>query len=148
MKIHSRDYSTLTQEELNEWGILKEKEIIHKIGKGDLAIRKSLYREYPVAVRHYMSLFPNNHLDIEDLQKIEYLTALTEKFYSVIDNPDSNERSVLNWIREEKAYFIIASIMKGSYSFGHHDAFIFPEFQLGNSYQVDYLIVGKSFWRL
>ena len=144
MKIHSRDYSPISTEELNEWGILKEKEIIHKIGKGDLAIRKSLYREYPVAVRHYMSLFPNNHLDIEDLQKIEYLTALTEKFYSIIDNPDSNERSVLNWIREEKAYFIIASIMNGSYSFGHHDAFIFPEFQLGNSYQVDYLIVGKS----
>jgi hypothetical protein len=144
MKIHSRNYSILTQQELNEWEILKEKEIIHKIGNGNLAIRKNLYRKYPVAFRHYMSLFPNNHLDIVDLQKIDYLTELTEKFYSVINNPDSNERSILNWIREEKAYFIIASIMKASYSFGHHDAFIFPEFQLGNSYQVDYLLVGKS----
>lgn len=93
----------LTQEELNEWEILREKEIIHRIGKGDLAIRKSLYREYPVAVRHYISLFPNNHLDIVDLQKIDYLTELTEKFFCLINNPSSNERSILNWIREEKA---------------------------------------------
>jgi hypothetical protein len=63
MNIHSRDYSTLTAQELIEWEILKEREIIHKIGMGGLAIRKSLYREYPMAVRHYMSLFPNNHLE-------------------------------------------------------------------------------------
>ncbi|MGR5907333.1 Shedu anti-phage system protein SduA domain-containing protein [Bacillus paranthracis] len=31
-----------------------------------------------------------------------------------------------------------------NYDFGHHNAFIFPEFQLGNSYQVDFLLVGKS----
>lgn len=30
------------------------------------------------------------------------------------------------------------------YDFGHPDAFIFPEFQLGNSYQVDFLLVGKN----
>lgn len=70
MKIYPRDYTTLTQEEIEEWEVLKEKEIVRRIGKGDLAIRKSLYREYPVAVRHYESLFPNNHLDIVDLQKV------------------------------------------------------------------------------
>lgn len=144
MKIYSRDYTTLTQEEIEEWEVLKEKEIVRRIGKGDLAIRKSLYREYPVAVRHYESLFPNNHLDIVDLQKVEYLTTLTEEFHQLIDTSTSNERSILNWIREKKSYFIIASIMKGPYSFGHHDAFIFPEFQLGNTYQVDFLIVGRN----
>jgi len=144
MKIHLRDYCALTQEEIVGWEVLKEKEIVRRIGKGDLVIRKSLYREYPVAARHFMSLFPNNHLDIVDLQQIEQLTTSTEGFHQIIVNPVSNERSILNWIREEKAYFIIASIMKGSFSFGHHDAFIFPEFQLGNSFQVDFLIVGKS----
>lgn len=112
MKVHPRNYSILTQEEL--------------------------------AARHFMSLFPNNHLDIVDLQQIEQLTSSIEEFYQIIVNLTSNERSILSWIREEEAYFIIASIMKGSYSFGHHDAFLFPEFQLGNSYQVDYLIVGKN----
>lgn len=144
MKIHSRDYCILTQEEKEEWEILKEKEIVPGIGNGDFVVRRSLYREYPVAVRHYKSLFPNNHLDIVELQQTERLTSLAEMFLAVIDSPNSNERSILNWIREEKAYFIIASIMKGYYSFGHHDAFVFPEFQLGNSFQVDYLIVGRS----
>ncbi|WP_208859813.1 hypothetical protein [Sporosarcina ureae] len=123
MKIYSRDYTTLTQEEIDEWEVLNEKEIVRRIGKGDLAIRKGRYREYPVAVRHFISLYPNNHLDIVDLQQIEQLTTSTEEFHQIIVNPASNERSILNWIREEKAYFIIASIMKGFYSFGHHDAF-------------------------
>ncbi|MEC0983805.1 Shedu anti-phage system protein SduA domain-containing protein [Bacillus safensis] len=144
MRIHSRNYCTLTQEEKDEWEILKDQEVVKRFDNSNLVVRKSRYREYPVAVRHYKSLFPNNHLDIVDLQQIDYLTSLTEDYLSIIDNPNSNERSILNWIREERAYFIIASIMKGYYSFGHHDAFIFPEFQLGNTYQVDYLIVGKS----
>lgn len=142
MKIYSRDFTVLTKEELKEWEILKDKEVVHR--SGNFVVRRSKYREYPAAVRHYESLFPNNHLDIVDLQKIEQLTKLTEKFHQMIDNPNSNERSILNWIRENRAYFIIASIMKGPYNFGHHDAFIFPEFQLGNTYQVDYLIVGRN----
>ncbi|EGQ23769.1 hypothetical protein HMPREF9372_2653 [Sporosarcina newyorkensis 2681] len=142
VKIYSRDFTVLTKEELKEWEILKDKEVVHR--SGNFVVRRSKYREYPAAVRHYESLFPNNHLDIVDLQKIEQLTKLTEKFHQMIDNPNSNERSILNWIRENRAYFIIASIMKGPYNFGHHDAFIFPEFQLGNTYQVDYLIVGRN----
>lgn len=35
-------------------------------------------------------------------------------------------------------------MLKAYFSFGHHDTFIFPEFQLGTSYQVDYLLVGKN----
>lgn len=35
-------------------------------------------------------------------------------------------------------------MLKGNYNFGHHDAYIIPEFMLGNSYKVDYLLIGKS----
>ena len=35
-------------------------------------------------------------------------------------------------------------MLKSYFQFGHHEAYLFPEFQLGNSYQVDYLLVGKS----
>ncbi|WP_257351438.1 hypothetical protein [Pseudalkalibacillus decolorationis] len=87
MKIYSRDYCSLTMKEKDEWNILREREVIHKIGDGDLAIRKSLYREYPVAVRHYLSLFPNNHLDIVDLRNTEYLSNNVELFYSLINSP-------------------------------------------------------------
>ncbi|AZU60270.1 Shedu anti-phage system protein SduA domain-containing protein [Neobacillus mesonae] len=142
MKIYDRDYNFLTEQEENEWEVLKEKEIIKRLGK--LKVKRSLYREYPVAVRHKMSLFPNNHLDIVDLQNEEQLLMLIEEYSEIIANQTMNERDILNWIKEKRAYFIIASIMKNYYSFGHHDAFIIPEFQLGNSYQVDYLLIGKS----
>jgi hypothetical protein len=142
MKIYERDYNFLNDHEEREWEELKEKEIVHRIGK--LKVRRNLYRDYPVAVRHKMSLFPNNHLDIVDLQKEEQLFMLIEEFSEFIADQTTNERDILNWIREKGAYFIIASIMKSYYSFGHHDAFIIPEFQLGNSYQVDYLLIGKS----
>lgn len=142
MKLYDRDFNTLNADEIKEWEELKEKEIVNRMGK--FKIRKSLYREYPVAVRHKMSLFPNNHLDIVDLQKENALYPLIEGYSQIIENELTNERDILNWVKENKAYFIIASIMKSYYSFGHHDAFIIPEFQLGNSYQVDYLLIGKS----
>lgn len=142
MKIYDRDYNYLTEQEVREWEILKEKEIIQRVG--ELKIRKSLYREYPFAVRRKMSLFPNSHLDIVELQEEERLLMLIESYSKLLDNPLTNERNILNWLRKERAYFIIASIMKSYYSFGHHDAFIIPEFQLGNSYQVDYLLIGRS----
>ena len=50
----------------------------------------------------------------------------------------------MRFIKNNKAYFIIASILKGNNNFGHHDAFIIPEFMLGNSYKVDYLLIGKN----
>ncbi|WP_062353361.1 hypothetical protein [Bacillus kwashiorkori] len=94
MKIYTRDYTVLTTEELKEWDNLKEKEIVHKSGK--FVVRKNKYREYPVAVRHYESLFPNNHLDIVDLQKVDMLSELVEEFHQLIDNSTSNEKSILN----------------------------------------------------
>jgi len=55
-----------------------------------------------------------------------------------------NERKILDFINNDRAYFIIASLLKNYYSFGHHNAYLFPEFALGNSHKVDYLLVGKS----
>ncbi|MFG0217226.1 DUF4263 domain-containing protein, partial [Brevibacillus porteri] len=142
MKIYDRDFTKLTQQESEEWGLLEEKAVTHKLG--NQSIMRNVYREYPVAVRHYLSLFPNNHLDIVDLHKENELTNLVEQFHKELEKPMTNERSILNFIKENKAHFIIASIMKEMYSFGHHDAFIIPEFQLGNKYQVDYLLIGKN----
>ncbi|MGK7380028.1 Shedu anti-phage system protein SduA domain-containing protein [Planococcus sp. 1R117A] len=142
MNTFERDYSKLTQEELEIWESIKLKEEI-KID-GQLFGRKNLFREYPKAVRHYLTLFPNNYLDIEDLKKEEELSNIVQQFKQKADEKDSNERTILNFIKENKAYFIIGSILKRGYSFGHHDAYIFPEFQLGNSFQVDYLLVGKN----
>lgn len=142
MKLYSRDYNNLTNEEMVKWQQLKEEEIVHELGT--LKIRKSKYSMYPKAVRHYLSLFPNNFLDTLDLKQEGKLNLLADKFLTLLGDETINERSILNFINENFAHFIIASILKGPYSFGHHGAFVFPEFQLGNSYQVDFLIVGKS----
>jgi hypothetical protein len=47
-------------------------------------------------------------------------------------------------IHEDRAHFIIGSILKENFHFGHHDAFLFPEFPLGTSHRADYLLVGRS----
>jgi hypothetical protein len=68
MKLYERDYNLLTEAEKKEWENVKQREIIfYHDGKPSIA-RRNLFREYPKAVRHYLSLFPNNYLDIEDLQ--------------------------------------------------------------------------------
>jgi len=43
-----------------------------------------------------------------------------------------------------KAYFIIGSLLKERFTFGHHEAYLFPEFQIGNSYKADHLLVGRN----
>lgn len=141
MKIYERDYCKLSKEELQVWESLKEREIIKY---GNFKIKKSLFREYPKAVRHYLTLFPNNYLDIEDLRDEKKLNELVEKFYKLLNKEDTIERTILEFIKNNNAYFIIGSILKTNYNFGHHDAFIIPEFMLGNSYKVDYLIIGRS----
>lgn len=142
MKIYHRDYSVLTDTEEAELKKILLKEEVHKLG--DLVIRKNLIREYPKAARHSVSLFPNNYLDFVDLERKEELNLSTNLF---LDNLDSglikNEQDVLGFIKNNQAYFIIGSIFN-YYNFGHHEAYIFPEFTLGSKYRVDYLLIGKN----
>lgn len=56
----------------------------------------------------------------------------------------TTERSILNFIRDRKAHFIVGSILKNNYSFGHHALYIFPEFQMPPNYKADYLLIGKN----
>lgn len=138
MKLYDRDYTVLTEEELMYLAKIQKTDGERKFG------RKNSIREYPPAIRHYMSLFPNNYLDFVELTENPSLGQIVEAFRELIEDESVGEREILKWFKETRAYFIIGSIMKANYSFGHHDAYVFPEFQLGNSYAVDFLIVGKS----
>jgi len=123
---------------------IEQKAIVHdKNGKPTL-LRRPVYRKYPKAVRHFMSLFPNNYLDIVDLKQERKPHKILFEFRSLLNTPNVSERALINFIRNKGAFFIIASILKDNYHFGHHDAYIFPEFPLGNTYKADYLLVGKS----
>jgi len=142
MKLYKRDYTELTADEEAEWQLLRQKEVVHKWGTAQ--VRQSLFRDYPKAVRHFVHLFPNNYLDIVDLQDEGRLKSQLDQFCQLIDSDDVTERKILDFINRSPAYFIVASMLKTYFSFGHHEAYLFPEFQLGNSYQADYLLVGKS----
>jgi hypothetical protein len=142
VKLYKRDYTKLTAEELAEWNSIREDEIVQ--ASGELVVRRSRFHDYPKAARHYDSLFPNNYLDPLELKDKERLLQKVNYFRDTLNSEGVSERKILNFVNDHQAYFIIASILKEYYYFGHHDVFLFPEFQLGNSYQVDYLLVGKS----
>ncbi len=142
MGIYERDYRKLkTEEELEFFEIKKQEEIGTT---GTITIRKNLYDLYPKAAKHYMTLFPNNYLDPYDFYEKDKKRSVIEGFKKIISSGLANERSVASYIKINEGYFIIGSILKRNYNFGHHGAFIFPEFPLGSSHKVDYLLIGLN----
>ena len=140
MKLYSRDYCVEpTKSEISEYEeILKEEKANARIG------RKILCYKYPEAIRHYNSLFPNNHIELFDCKSTGKMDELIEDFTKIVHNENSKERDILNFINHKQAYFIIGSVLTRE-NFGHHEAYIFPEFSIGNGkYFADYLIVGKN----
>jgi len=87
---YDRNYMQLTEEEINQWNQLKQREIVSKLG--GMEERKSLFREYPNAARHYLSLFPNHYLDIVDLKNEQELNDLADKYLEMLDSPGTPER--------------------------------------------------------
>ena len=141
--LYERDYLQLTKEEMTE-----KTEVIEKntINRGKFKIHNStMYFEFPKAVRHNESLFPNNYMDYVDLYDYEKMKALNEIYFNSLENDDATELSIKNEIVKNKLYHVIGSILKGGqFHFGHHNLYIFPEFQLGSSYVADYLLVGLA----
>lgn len=140
MNLYERDYikKPPTDLELAEFNKIKKEEKITDLGFGRINLR----RKYPESIRHFNSLFPNNHIELFDFQKDDLMKKTTQNFLNLIHNATSNERDVLRFINHTPAYYIIAGIFKYFY-FGHHDSYIFPEFKIGN-YIADYLLIGKS----
>ena len=126
MNLHERDYlknpPTLHEIKLYEEVLRAEGEAVGNRSFGRINLRRS----YPESIRHYESLFPNNHVELFDFQNKENMNQLNDEFCDLIHIPTTNERDVLRFINHKPAYHII-----------------FPEFALGK-YIADYLLVGKS----
>ncbi|WZL82360.1 DUF4263 domain-containing protein [Vallitaleaceae bacterium 9-2] len=146
MTITDRDYNILTDEEKVEWNLQEHLASLDDNGKPFLikGMKRTNYTLIPKAARHYLSLFPNNMMDICDLKRDDYLHDMVNGFEKFLDDPSTGELQILNYINHGMRHHLIASILKGGYDFGHHEAFVFPEFKLGNSWTVDYLIVGRN----
>jgi hypothetical protein len=142
IKLYERDYFTVTPEELEQKAqIDAQRTPDRRIGH---AISPCDYRK---SIRHFNSLFPNNFLDFCDLQNRSQLNEKIEGFLKLINRLFTNEQQVLDWIKTNEAYPIIGSLLK-RYSFGrdigHHGAYLFREFPLGDQYRADYLLIGNS----
>lgn len=138
-----RDYFYITEEENKEYQMIYESECFDKNGNKLPIGRKNKYREYPKAIRHNQSLFPNQFMDPVDLENEVELKDGINKFQNLIYNKNTKEIDILRHINSNESYYIIASIIK-HYNFGHHATYLFKEFQLGVSYRADYLLVGQS----
>ncbi|MED1746658.1 hypothetical protein [Brevibacillus borstelensis] len=103
MNDNERDYTVLTSIEKSEYDKILEKE---KFGKlGDIDIKINLFREYPKAVRHFKSLFPNNYLDIVDLDNWEVINSVVDRFLTNLNNGSiEDERDIAKFVKKSKAY--------------------------------------------
>ena len=122
---------------------MKSQEIVGN-ANGKFSVRRNLFHKYPKAARHFLSLFPNNYLDIAELKDGPRLRKQIREFRKLLDLPTVSERKIIKFINGKPAYFIIGALLKRYFTFGHHDAFLFREFPLGTSHRADYLLVGRS----
>ncbi|KAF2338037.1 Shedu anti-phage system protein SduA domain-containing protein [Flavobacterium ginsenosidimutans] len=105
--------------------------------------RMEIYNNYPFVI-NYNSLFPKNHLNTVELNKNKISNIATIQKLTALLNSDISERDILNFIRNERAYFIIGSILLNYTIYGHHDRYIFPEIELPPNFQADFLLIGKN----
>nr|WP_259547327.1 DUF4263 domain-containing protein [Heyndrickxia oleronia] len=104
--------------------------------------RVNKFRQYPKAARHNLTLFPNNYLDIVELKDKDNIMNICEEYKKFLDT-DPNEQELLSFINNNEYYILIAALYK-FYNFGHHDAFLFKEFQIGTDFRADYILVGRG----
>lgn len=142
MDAQDKDYRNPSEELLNELRDLKRKESLD--GLENSGFRLSLRSKYPKALRHYLSLFPNQYLDIFELKEKEALKLRIKSFSDLLSKDTTGERDILKHINDNENFYIIGAVLKKYFNFGHHEAHVFREFPLGTSYYADYLLLGKN----
>lgn len=138
--LYERDYFTLTENEIAE---KQQVDIAHGNTPEHKFGHVNCFCSYPKAIRHNDSLFPNNYLDIVDLKDAEELGRQCDGFERLLSDRTITELDIKRYIQNNKYYHIPASIFV-NYNFGHHEAVLFKEFQLGTSYKADYLLAGRG----
>jgi len=136
MRLYDRDYFQLTDQELKVINRIVRKE--QKSGTFGIDDLLSLPKSYFFSSTY----FPNHLLDTDELSYPDAEVHL-QAFSKMIDRPYVSERDILSYVRSNQAYFLVASLL-GHYDFGHHGAYLFPEFPLSTNHVADYLLIGKN----
>lgn len=137
-KLFNRDFKSLSEAEK-----IKKREYVEQCKNIDLLNIKPM-EYYPLAVRHNISLFPNNHIELYGIKENFNLTELNKSFLALIEKEGCLERDVLNYINNTPAYHIVGSILQDRFAFGHHELYLFKEMWLGEKYRTDYVLIGKG----
>lgn len=140
--LYERDYRILTLEERKQLDDAEAFLAKKKIGWSVDDLNK-YHAMHPRAGYFFKSLFPNNHLHKKDLENTEFHLKICNEFELLLDGTSVNERDILNFIRDNRAYSFIGSISQ-NFEFGHHGAYLFKEFKLATNYVCDYLVIGKN----
>lgn len=142
--LYDRDFNILSESEIEEYEIAKA---YYEKYRNKLGVSPKVHVKYrqmrPEASYFFESLFPNNYLSTYSLSDNVELKRTEEEFKGLIDSSPS-ERQILNFINSNRYYNLIASIFHGNYTFGHHEAYLFKEFEITSTYKADYLLVGKN----
>ncbi len=97
MKLYDRDYCNVTQDELETEKAIRAK---YTFSRGNLVIYSTaMYRELPKAIRHFESLFPNNFLDIEELDNHKDLHNKNKGFLRLLNDTKTIETDIKMYIR-------------------------------------------------
>lgn len=137
-KLYERNFFMLSDEEESE-----KSAYLKSIEKIDIPCLKP-YSELSLAVRHSLSLFPNNIVVLQDEKNNYDLESLNSKFYALIHTDGALERDVLNFINHTPAYYIPCGILMDRFQFGHHECYLFKELWHGKKYRADYMIIGRG----
>lgn len=144
MKLQDRDYSIFLNEEEKR---AYEAEAAYAALRGPKNTRGFPRFSHPDKnirefIWHKRSLFPNNYLHLAEYKNEFDFEVEAGKFKDIIYKC-KNELEIQQYIKQNKKWFIPGSIFV-DYNFGHHDAYLFPEQELGNEFAVDYMLIGKS----
>lgn len=140
--LYKRDYRVLSDKEKNKMN--EAEKFINAFGKTEIRIDilNKYHEMLPPASYHYKSLFPNNYLNINILENTDKLNKIQNEFQNIL-NSNCTERDILNFINNDYNFNLIASLFH-EFSFGHHEAYLFKEFELTSTFKADYLLVGRA----
>jgi len=139
--LYERDFRFLTPKE--ELQLQKARDYSNNRKEYTFKQLSRFHNLMPEAGYYYESLFPNNFLYIKELNDHAKLDSVSQQFLQILETEPS-ERAILNFINNNRFYFLIGAILKSSYYFGHHAAYVFKEFVLPPNFIADYLLIGKA----
>lgn len=147
MNLYKRNFlNGLTSEEEAEYNAILTQEQSATSGR---AGRILLSKEYPIAARHYYSLFPNQHFVFDEAWDAKDFHQINDAFLSLISDSSCRERQILNYINHTPAFHIVAAMVRSiCFVYDHmlrwNEVYLFPEFPLGTDWIADYLIIVRS----